>query len=438
MKRMLLAIAAICLIAACSPTLKETPPATNGNTELQTAQPEVEAAAPDYQWVQLGDGGATIIRAIFTKRGHCPSIDTTGKDGKKASVAMQARAQTMPDNFDITVCEAALSQADNLQSAVLAGRNLTLPNKSPKRVVVLGDTGCRIKGSDIQNCNNDPKYGDQWHFVKTAQDAARLKPDLVIHVGDYIYRESECGVPEKCGGSPIGDKWATWEADFFKPADDLLESAAWVFARGNHESCQREFRGWFLFLDPRPLTGTSFSQCAATSAPFNVTLDNLDLLVLDSSNEGDLNKYNRNAIENLKGSNPVWLVTHVPVYGISHYGNMKPSGDLQDAIKNSTVKFLVSGHIHFFEMLLFNDLPPQMISGGGATELDHPVSEKKFNDGLTELGAIGKDQNDPGKTASEIVDKFTFAYIDVESDKWKITVIDQDGTKEKATYAVMK
>lgn len=438
MKRTLLLIAGVCLIAACSTPQKETLPATNGNTVNQTAQLEFQGTQPDYQWVQLGEDGAVIARAIFGQSGlSCPSIETTDKGGTKSSVAMQARAQTMPDNFNIMVCEATLA-ASNLQSATLAGKNLTLPNKSPKRIVVIGDTGCRVKGNDVQNCNDNPDYGDDWNFVETAKDAAALKPDLVVHVGDYIYRESECSVPEKCGGSPVGDKWATWEVDFFKPAEVLLESVPWVFTRGNHESCQREFRGWFLFLDPRALTGTTFSQCTATSAPFNVTLDNLNLLVLDSSNEGDLNEYNQNAVENLKGSAPVWLVTHVPIYGISHYGNMQPSGDLQNAIKNSTVKFLVSGHIHFFEMLLFKDTPPQMISGGGATELDHPVSEKDFNDGLNELGAIGKDKNDPDKPASEIVDKFTFAYVDDQTDKWKITVMDQDGAKEKATYTIMK
>ena len=265
------------------------------------------------------------------------------------------------------------------------------------------------------------------------------------------YRESECPADKsaQCGGSPVGDKWTTWNVDFFQPAQPLLEAVPWVFTRGNHETCgdparnikEREWRGWYLFLDPRSLTDTSFTNCVTTSAPFNVTLDGLDLLVLDSSNEGDLNQYNETAVENLKGSNPVWLVTHVPLYGINHYNYSnpdQPSGGVKDAIKNSTVKFLVSGHIHLFEMLLFNDRPPQMIAGGGATELDPKVTNDQFNQGLNLIGAIGKDKNDPNKPASEVIDKFTFSYIDVESDKWKITIMDQDGTTEKATYTIIK
>ena len=316
-----------------------------------------------------------------------------------------------------------------------------MPVKSPKRIVVLGDTGCRVKGTDIQNCNNDPKYGDQWHFVKTAKDAVALKPDLVIHVGDYIYRESDCNDAAKCGGGSYGDNWATWSIDFFQPAQPLLESVPWVFARGNHETCgdqsasisEREWRGWYLFLDPRSLNDTSFTNCVTTSAPFNVTLDGLDLLVLDSSNEGDLNQYNETAVENLR-LQLFCLVTHVPLYGINHYNYTKPdqpSDPVKDAIKNSTVRFLVSGHIHLFEMLLFSDRPPQMIAGGGATELDPKVTDDQFKQGLSLIGATGKDKTDPNKPASEIIDKFTFSYIDVESGSWKITVMDQDGKLEK-------
>ena len=111
---------------------------------------------------------------------------------------------------------------------------------------------------------------------------------------------------------------------------------------------------------------------------------------------------------------------------------------MKDAIKNSTVRFLVSGHIHLFEMLLFSDRPPQMIAGGGATELDPKVTDDQFKQGLSLIGATGKDKTDPNKPASEVIDKFTFSYIDVESGSWKITVMDQDGKLEKATYTIKK
>ena len=55
-----------------------------------------------------------------------------------------------------------------------------------------------------------------------------------------------------CAGSPFGDNWPTWQADFFAPAQPLLRAAPWVVVRGNHEDCSREGLGWFRFLDPRP------------------------------------------------------------------------------------------------------------------------------------------------------------------------------------------
>jgi hypothetical protein len=52
--------------------------------------------------------------------------------------------------------------------------------------------------------------------------AARTQPDLVIHLGDYHYREY-CDQPALCAplhgqGVPIGYGWAGWHADFFAPA----------------------------------------------------------------------------------------------------------------------------------------------------------------------------------------------------------------------------
>jgi hypothetical protein len=63
----------------------------------------------------------------------------------------------------------------------------------------------------FQDCN-DPS---QWPFGAVSSAAAVSKPDLVIHVGDYLYRESSCPAGDRgCTGSPFGDDWAAWKADF--------------------------------------------------------------------------------------------------------------------------------------------------------------------------------------------------------------------------------
>ncbi len=74
-----------------------------------------------------------------------------------------------------------------------------------------------------------------------------------------------------CGGTPAGDNWEAWNADFFAPAAKLLAGAPWVFTRGNHESCDRSWRGWFYYLDPRPWDGT----CQEYSPPYTVKIGTL-------------------------------------------------------------------------------------------------------------------------------------------------------------------
>jgi hypothetical protein len=86
--------------------------------------------------------------------------------------------------------------------------------------------------------------------------AARTRPDLVIHLGDYHYREY-CDNPALCApsrdkGVVIGYDWAGWNADFFVPASPLLAAAPWVVVRGNHENCDRGGAGWMRFLSPLP------------------------------------------------------------------------------------------------------------------------------------------------------------------------------------------
>ena len=123
-----------------------------------------------------------------------------------------------------------------------------------KRIVVIGDTGCRLEGSFTQDCNDPAK----WPFATVARLAAARHPDLVIHVGDYYYRETACPDNQPgCAGSPFGDNWAVWQKDFFDPAAPLLASAPWVMVRGNHELCSRGGHGWFRLLDPHPTRSTN-------------------------------------------------------------------------------------------------------------------------------------------------------------------------------------
>ena len=171
---------------------------------------------------------------------------------------MQVRAGADGGSFPVTVCEAPLPAG--ARSAAVAGQALSPPVPSPRRILVIGDTGCRMEApTDFQACN-DPTA---WPFAKVAARAAAWRPDLVIHVGDYHYRESAC--PEGnagCAGNPVGNTWASWRADFFAPAAPLLRAAPWILIRGNHEVCSRAGEGWFTVHD---VDGRVVTECTLAS-----------------------------------------------------------------------------------------------------------------------------------------------------------------------------
>ena len=133
-------------------------------------------------------------------------------------------------------------------SLVVDGHALPTVPQVINRIVLIGDTGCRLKQSDsaFQDCNEAKAYP----FAALAARASAMKPDLVVHLGDLHYRESPCPADQRgCAGSPWGYGYDAWLADVFIPGQALLSAAPWVFVRGNHESCQRAGVGWHRFFD---------------------------------------------------------------------------------------------------------------------------------------------------------------------------------------------
>jgi hypothetical protein len=334
-------------------------------TLLAPAAGRAEAPA----WVQLVDGGAAEVRASATG-GQCPQVTA---DGQTLTMSLRAPADAA---FPEPLCQLKLEKG--VRRAEIGGRALPLPSRRIDRIVVMGDTGCRLKGLAVQNCN-DPKA---WPFAAVARMAARERPDLVIHVGDYYYRESACPLNYAgCAGSPHGDAWPTWLVEFFDPAEPLLRAAPWVFARGNHESCTRGGRGWFRLLDAAdaPL------DCPALSAPFAVPIGGVTLHVLDSADTEDRQTPAaavaafKSAVETVRPEPDAaeWIVTHRPIWGLVPVVRAGPFGALNIAI-NATeqaavrdepltdVQLILSGHIHHFASFSFGPArPAQLIVGTG-------------------------------------------------------------------------
>ena len=144
---------------------------------------------PAAAFVLLGEDGAATARAITTAP-VCPSITI---DGHTAQMAVRAPFGPIPlrgkDHSASYHPEAVSSPVLSCETAIpagsthvaVAGRALPLPRADVKRIVVIGDTGCRLKGKEFQDCNDPQAYP----FARVAASAAAWKPDLVVPGGDF-------------------------------------------------------------------------------------------------------------------------------------------------------------------------------------------------------------------------------------------------------------
>lgn len=393
-----------------------------GPAAVTPASPQT-AAPPLAAYVVLGPAGA-VARAITADR-SCPGIFIDG-------AAKPMRERAAPDaKFAVRVCEAALPA--NAKTAAIDSRSLPLPSPDPRRIVAFGDTGCRLKEQgafrEFQACNNPAA----WPFGRVSASAAAWHADLVIHVGDYQYRESACPAQEKgCAGSPIGDDWPAWKADFFDPAKPLLNSAPWVMVRGNHENCSRAGAGYFRFLDPRPMP----AACIEITAPYTVKTGALDLVILDSGEASDadpaeqrLAVYREHFVA-LNSARPSWLLTHRPLWAFDLWrvGLPEPqvhsiNATLQGASGNTlppSFSLVLSGHIHAFEALAFADgRAPQLVVGTGGSLLSEDLSL---------LPLAGREMAGTSVTAGRIAHDYGYTTLEPTGTGWNATFRDPAGT----------
>jgi hypothetical protein len=379
-----------------------------------------------HHWTQMIDGEAQSFRAIVSDEA-CPTMRIDG-----VAAAMQIRAEAN-DDFPNLACE--LVTDATVASAELDDLRFPLKPENVERIVILGDTGCRLKkGDPIQACA-DPVA---WPFATIANSVAATEADLAIHAGDLHYREMKCPDPAVCG-TLFGDNWATWQADFFAPAQTMLTAHPFVIARGDHEVCKRAWIGYLRYLAPHTIRTPL--MCDNFYDSYVVDFEDLQLAVLDSSTRSR-SHYTWDRLREMRGQfvtalphldRETYVVTHAPIWG---YGRTKPKatdfGTLETIQREAfatmmprLVSAVISGDLHFAQIVNADGNPTQITIGNSGVEL-YSTPEGHSNE-----VAVGK-----GVTGSVYgYNDFGFGVIERGADGGSLTLHDKNG-KVVATCSV--
>lgn len=368
MRLMLCAVVAILLVGCTPPPSRTAAPSRSGDA---------------IAWTQFGTGETPdlIARALVAKGDDCPTIEWSGKAER-----MAVRAPDRAEAFG-KLCQSRTALGEALFVRIWLGSTVLLEQqvtRQPERVAVIGDTGCRITYYIDQGCN-DRKT---WPFASVAASVVGRQPDLILHLGDYYYREVPCLASDRnCAPGPYGDREQTWRAEFFEPARPLIAKAPWVFARGNHEDCQRGGYGWAYYF------GDGAEACEKTHAAAFIRLNSLTVVNFDTAQTGnshldaDMNRSweavaraladTRSATTGL----PILLMSHEPGYFVcvdKDKNVLAPCKEslsagisgvrlLADSARRSGSRtILLSGHIHAFRSI---DVEPKTLAGESVTQV---------------------------------------------------------------------
>jgi predicted phosphodiesterase len=388
-------------------------------------EPPLAQARIFAQWVELGPDGTSSVRAITDDL--CPQVifDSIPTPMNVRAEPGQKIENVKPAAFPVRSCEVTVPQG--AVAATLDGRVLPLARQDPQRILVFGDTGCRLDRNVLQDCD-DPVA---WPFPKIAAAAAKARPDVVIHVGDYHYRELPCPAERiGCARSPWGYGFDAWYADFFEPAAPLLAAAPWIMVRGNHEDCVRAGEGWVRFLDWLPASAI----CRDLTGIFVTRLGDFGIVVVDGARAEDLKDDTGRLADLLRGQladvaakvpAEAWFISHRPLNSMrsapdrlvnevdNHvqelaFGSIMPPG----------VRMTVAGHIHFFQAVDFgSSRPPQLVVGTGGDNLAT----------VPPLSVVGSDINGLKVVNSVTYSGFAYMVWDRTGKLWIGTLFDVDG-----------
>lgn len=463
------------------------PPVTSGNAHVPVTPEDVVAAAsigpratPITAYsiavaTSVARSGI-LTRAVLPGGAKCPDLRVTrvtkAGTSEVRTIRMTRRSTgptTVPAFRAVAVCEARMPVG--ARTASVAG--ITVPAAMPTRVrsmAIMGDTGCRIRGSQVQDCS-DP-YA--WPLPRIAQAIHAERPDVILYTGDVFYREDACppGSEPQCAnspapipGKPFRDSAYGWLADAILPMAPMLRTAPIVMMRGNHEECYRGGNGWYLFFEPTWGTGSACAPASDGTVPTVITptyaIDlpisatrELRLSVVDSANGADdtvtpsLQPLQRVTYEDAaalaEGADEAWLLTHRPILGIVTTDFTPPppspwvpwtSVDQAAASVGTLAPFdlILSSHIHLAQAVQVPGQPGQLVLGNGGTLLDPPTGYAIPPGGQLQ-NAFGQPMVpgvEPYPPASSLWTDVRFGYAMAVPGRatgaWTITMHDPDG-----------
>ena len=433
------------------------------------------STAPLAVWSQHGPAGLVAVRAIVAEGLPCPvaSVENQAQNmrvragGNGNTAAGNDKNPAFDPSFAVTSCE--IDVPATTRQVEVDGQSVAMPKAAVQRIILLGDTGCRIKmpangkGDPIQDCSSPAA----WPWARIAGAAAREQPDLVIHVGDYHYREY-CDDPLRCTplrerGVVVSYGWAGWQADFFAPAAPLLAPAPWVFVRGNHENCDRGGEGWMRFLSPSPYQACTDQRSKTSTRSVlgnNFTADawkldidaGLGLVVVDNAGHEDYRHVKETpqdiahfqrtlGVLRQPTEQKLWLLSHRPLW-YDLLGQASQPNAFQQVLREAlppTVQLAVGGHEHAFQTLNFApsasavSRPAQLIVGGGGTQLEAFDPESPFFEGKSGAGSRERAQPDgrlyDGLAARSglLLNRYSFLVMDRDGQGWAGRLLDVDG-----------
>ncbi|MEU1187743.1 metallophosphoesterase [Streptomyces sp. NPDC005859] len=426
-----------------------------------TGPPSSEA----WAWTQLTSRGTQIRYVTTDTSGTCPSVRYT-VGGLRNTYRLRPLSRPVAPQFPTTVCALlvplgarnAVLQGLTVAAAVVHPANLELPlpkwtaSTRPGTIAVIGDTGCRVTtAGPNQDCAN---HQTGWPFPRIAERAATVtQPDLVIHVGDYLYRDDPAQATDAAanpGCTTMADRftWACVVADFFRPAERLLAVAPVALTRGNHEDCRTPpatggaGAAWFRYLadDLR-----SNGSCSLYPNPVEIRAGLLHLLSVDSSfadpdDTGSLTQqaiYTRQfeAVNQAAGQQPnhdYFVFTHKPVWMVRSPGPPPQTFTpvLARAVAGTTlgrladnIRMVLSGHAHLYQMIDFDTTrPPQVTVGFSGGD---PLEQ-----GPNDAAVIGKSVGTPLQSVNHSLTQggvFGYGVVSRDAGTWDLTAHDPSG-----------